>query len=115
MNWTRRRVVSLGAAAAAGLATGWKSPAAEPVRFAPTRQRRRVLILGAGLAGLAAAWELVEAGHEVTVLEARSRPGGRVRTLRSAHEDKRAGRWRWFNHMDGDDKECGIHVGGSGI
>ena len=30
------------------------------------------------------------------------------------HENKRAGRWRWFNHMD-TDKECGIHAGGSGI
>lgn len=31
------------------------------------------------------------------------------------HEDKRAGRWRWFNHLDDDAKECGIHIGGSGI
>jgi phosphoadenosine phosphosulfate reductase len=31
------------------------------------------------------------------------------------HEDKRAGRWRWFNTLDGDKKECGIHIGGSGI
>ena len=31
------------------------------------------------------------------------------------HEDKRAGRWRWFNHTGDDDKECGIHIGGSGI
>lgn len=32
-------------------------------------------------------------------------------------ENKRAGRWRWFNHLDGDDKECGIHTntGGGGI
>ena len=31
-------------------------------------------------------------------------------------EDKRAGRWRWFNKDDdGDKKECGIHVDGSGI
>lgn len=30
-----------------------------------------------------AATELIEAGHEVIVLEARSRPGGRVRTLRA--------------------------------
>jgi len=30
-------------------------------------------------------------------------------------EPKRAGRWRWFNHLEDDDKECGIHIGGSGI
>lgn len=31
------------------------------------------------------------------------------------HEHARAGRWRWFNHLDEDNKECGIHIGGSGI
>jgi phosphoadenylyl-sulfate reductase (thioredoxin) len=30
-------------------------------------------------------------------------------------EDKRAGRWRWFNQSGEDKKECGIHIGGSGI
>ena len=30
-------------------------------------------------------------------------------------EDKRAGRWRWFNHTDDEDKECGIHTHGGGI
>ncbi len=30
-------------------------------------------------------------------------------------EEKRAGRWRWFNYLEGDKKECGIHIGGSGI
>ena len=30
-------------------------------------------------------------------------------------ENKRAGRWRWFNALDDDKKECGIHINGSGI
>ena len=44
-------------------------------------------MIGAGLAGLAAAYELSEAGHKVTVLEAQSRPGGRVYTLREGFAD----------------------------
>lgn len=49
--------------------------------------RKRVVVLGAGVAGLAAAFELDAAGHEVTVLEARTRPGGRVLTLREPFAD----------------------------
>lgn len=38
----------------------------------------RVMVVGAGFAGLACADELLRAGHEVVVLEARDRVGGRV-------------------------------------
>lgn len=41
-----------------------------------------VVVIGAGLAGLVAADELSSAGFEVSVLEARDRVGGRVRTVR---------------------------------
>src|SRR5205823_8285024 len=49
--------------------------------------RKRVLILGAGLAGVAAGYELSRAGHDVTILEAQLRPGGRVHTLREPFSD----------------------------
>ncbi len=39
------------------------------------------VVIGAGLAGLGAAERLVEGGHAVTILEARSRSGGRVWTV----------------------------------
>jgi monoamine oxidase len=42
----------------------------------------RVVVLGAGIAGLVSAHELGKAGYDVTVLEARDRPGGRVFTVR---------------------------------
>jgi monoamine oxidase len=42
----------------------------------------RVTILGAGIAGLVAAYELRKGGYTVRVLEARARPGGRVFTVR---------------------------------
>lgn len=46
------------------------------------RPRKRVLVLGAGMAGLVAAYELMRQGHEPVVLEAQQRVGGRVLTLR---------------------------------
>ena len=47
----------------------------------------RVVILGAGLAGLSAGWHLKNAGHDVTILEAQLHPGGRVHTVREGLSD----------------------------
>lgn len=45
-------------------------------------RKRRVIVVGAGPAGLAAAWELARAGHEVTVLEQDAKyVGGLARTM----------------------------------
>ena len=55
-----------------------------------------VVVVGAGLAGLTAAREIVAAGREVVVLEARDRVGGRV-----------------LNHPIGDGKV--VEVGGQWI
>ncbi|MGH9675997.1 MAG: flavin monoamine oxidase family protein, partial [Candidatus Acidiferrum sp.] len=43
---------------------------------------KRALVIGAGLAGLAASHELASAGYDVSVVEARNRLGGRVVTFR---------------------------------
>lgn len=45
-------------------------------------ERAEVVVVGAGLSGLAAARELAREGREVLVLEARDRPGGRTQTAK---------------------------------
>jgi monoamine oxidase len=77
----RRRFLRLSAAAAA--------PALiHPSLAGQTVDRsERVVIVGAGLAGLRAADLIRKAGREVVVLEARARPGGRVLTIRSPFDD----------------------------
>lgn len=55
--------------------------------FPGFRAPKRVIVAGAGLAGLCAAYELSKAGHDVTILEARSYSGGRVHTLREPFAD----------------------------
>jgi monoamine oxidase len=49
--------------------------------FAPVR-RKKVIVVGAGMAGLVAAYELKRAGHDPIIIEGQHRVGGRVHTLR---------------------------------
>jgi monoamine oxidase len=74
----RRFLKTLAAVSAAPLASLANAPHAS----ASAGGGRRVVVLGAGLAGLAAAYNLMRHGYDVIVLEAQDRPGGRVETVR---------------------------------
>lgn len=69
---------------------------------AQTAKPLRVVVLGAGVAGLSAAYELQRAGHEPIVLEARDRVGGRVWTLRGGDR---------IRHMGLEDQTVGFDGG----
>src|ERR1700733_11799499 len=61
--------------------------AAVPLSVAPgPRTGVKVVVLGGGIAGLVAAYEMKALGYECTVLEARERPGGRNWTVRDGGE-----------------------------
>ena len=71
---TRRRLIGT-AAAGAAMAT---LPGPSRARAATTARSADVIVVGAGLAGLTAARQVVRAGRSAVVLEARNRVGGRV-------------------------------------
>src|ERR1700709_25462 len=86
-DWTRRRflekVGAVGGAAAVyetmtalgliGVPAAWAGP---PELARGSGTGKKVVILGAGIAGLASAYHLRKAGYEVTILEAQKRAGG---------------------------------------
>jgi monoamine oxidase len=83
----RRDLLKFGAwAASAGLIPGITRATKIERETAPDR-RQKILVIGAGLSGLVAAWELRKLGHDVKVLEAQRRPGGRVYSLRDHFSD----------------------------
>jgi monoamine oxidase len=48
---------------------------------------KKVIVVGAGLAGLSAGFELTQAGHDITILEAQTRAGGRACSIRQPFSD----------------------------
>jgi monoamine oxidase len=67
------------------------SPSQQPFNLTGRVNGVRVVILGAGLSGLTAAYELAKAGFDCRVLEARPRAGGRVFTVRKGTRSEETG------------------------
>ena len=90
-----------GALTALGLSV---AQAGEP--FTPQRNERsrgrKVLVLGGGIAGMTAAYELGKLGYSVTVLEAAARPGGRCFSIR---------RGTRVTDTDGETQVCNFDAG----
>ncbi len=61
----------------------------QPLDYPPpaSGKKKKVIVAGAGIAGLCCAYELMKKGHEVTVLEASGRHGGHVFTVRDGLSD----------------------------
>lgn len=66
------------------------------------RGGRSVVVMGGGIAGMTAAYELLKGGYDVTVLEARDRPGGRNWTVRGGDT---------YTDLDGNRQRAGFSRG----
>jgi monoamine oxidase len=81
----RQLLTGLGAGALLAAAGAGCRPARPQASRAPAPRAprtSRIVVVGAGLSGLAIAHELTKRGHDVLVLEATAIPGGRIRTIR---------------------------------
>ena len=74
----RRDILRMSGRAMAGLAS---------LNAQSAGAKKKVIVIGAGIAGLSCAYELMKRGHDVTVLEASGRPGGHVRTFHDPFAD----------------------------
>jgi len=75
LSGTRRQILKLASGVCAGLSAPWVS-----VSRANDTADFDVIVVGAGMAGLYAAKQLILNGHRVKVLEASNRHGGRIKT-----------------------------------
>jgi monoamine oxidase len=79
---TRREMLQATLMASAGLLVS------SGTAFGQARAGKRIVVIGGGFSGLAAAYELAAVGYDVTVIEARNRVGGRVVTFRDMVPNK---------------------------
>ncbi len=101
---------------ALGLAPTAQAAQREPAFHAPSegdftltgKGAAKVVVVGGGIAGLAAAYELGKAGYDCTVLEARSRTGGRNFTVRNGDSTTDLyGNTQTARFSDGQYMNCG--------
>lgn len=71
--------------------------------FKPTNGGKRVVVIGAGFSGLAAAHELASVGYDVTLVEAQDRLGGRVVSFNDTPrpDNKRINPWVAGKNVEG--------------
>lgn len=74
----RREFLKIALAASAGLLVSSGASFGRTGSLRGVGRGRKVIVIGAGFSGLACAHELLSAGYDVTVLDARNRIGGRV-------------------------------------
>jgi monoamine oxidase len=84
------------------LGFGIESAMAQPPALQGGGKGKKVVILGTGVAGLTSAYELSNAGYEVTVLEARDRIGGRSWTARKGTK---------LHEIGGEEETCDFDEG----
>ena len=111
LSLSRRRFLGLIAALSASTFSGLLSNS-QP---AHANDSKRVIVIGAGVAGLMAGLWLHNAGYSVTTLEGRDRIGGRVWTNRSLRDLPLDMGASWIHGIDGNPltdlvQEYGIHV-----
>jgi monoamine oxidase len=74
----------------AGIGTTLATPENFPIppeQVSPSAKKKNIIVAGAGISGLCCAYEVMKAGHDVTVLEANGRHGGHVFSGRDGMPD----------------------------
>jgi monoamine oxidase len=84
------------------LGFGIASAAVAPPALTGGGKGKSVIVLGTGVAGLTSAYELSNAGYDVTVLEARDRVGGRSWTARKGSK---------IHEIGGEEEVCEFDEG----